>query len=128
MLIVTFNVKAQTSTILGKWRVVDVEYAQSKLSKEEKQKVEMIKGAFKRSHFEFKTNNMFSFDFEEKDMNIKNAHWKYDSKNASYIIQEWKDKDEVRSVLMEIAVKNKNGKIFFLLTETPFVLEVTKTN
>ena len=50
----------------------------------------------------------------------------FDPEKSKILIQEWKDKETEKPVIMEISVMYQNGKIFFELTETPFVMEVKK--
>ncbi|KAA5533501.1 hypothetical protein F0919_13245 [Taibaiella lutea] len=120
------NAQNPDAEIIGKWKVVGMKVNSDGLSKTEIQKTEVFKNSFLKSTFVFKSDKNFSFDIDIKDIEVKNGHWKYNSISKSYIIQEWKDKNNDRSVLIEIKVEREAGKIFFLLTETPFILEVQK--
>jgi hypothetical protein len=50
------------------------------------------------------------------------------SNKTEIIIQEWKDKDTDKFQLMGISVSKRNGKVYFIMTESPFILEMKKTS
>jgi hypothetical protein len=128
--LIAFNVNAQNlneKEIVGTWKVLNVRMlGNEKIPADKKGELAALKKAFLKSVFHFESDKNFSFDFDHPEMQIKKAHWKYKKSTGSYVIQEWKDKDEERSVLMFIVAKKENGKIIFLLEETPFELEMKK--
>lgn len=122
------QINAQSLTdkdIVGKWTVSKMTEL-GEMPNEQKQTMEMLKGAFLKSKFEFKTDQNFSFDFEFGEMQIKNGHWKYNDSTQSFVIQEWKDKDTDKWKLMEIYTKKEGDKILFLLSESFFTLEMIR--
>ncbi|HEY3388758.1 MAG TPA: hypothetical protein VGK38_04245 [Prolixibacteraceae bacterium] len=127
---VTFVIQLNGQTlnrtdIIGKWTVIKLNNF-TQLPDKRKQTMEMLRKAFLKSKFEFKADGNFSFDFELEDMKIKDGHWKYNDLTNSYIIQDWKDKDTAKSVLMEIFTKKENNRILFWLAESFFTLEMGK--
>jgi len=127
-LLFTFNLNAQstlTVDIIGKWEVNEVQFLEE-LTDQQQVQMEMLKEAFLKSTFEFKADHNFTFLFEFEDMKIEQAHWKYDKYKNKYVIQEWQDKDSDSTKLMNITIKQENGKTSFLLDETPIILEVVK--
>ena len=122
------QINAQSLTdkdIVGKWTVSKMTEL-GEMPNEQKQTMEMLKGAFLKSKFEFKTDQNISFDFEFGEMQIKNGHWKYNDSTQSFVIQEWKDKDTDKCKLMEIYTKKEGDKILFLLSESFFTLEMIR--
>jgi hypothetical protein len=96
---------------------------------EQQKKMDDLKSAFMKSTFEFKENNRFNFNIEsmkELDEMMKDVHWKLNSNKTEIIIQELKDKDTDKYQLMVIQISERNGKIYFVMTESPFVLEMKK--
>ena len=63
---------------------------------------------------------------KELDEMMKNVHWKLNSNKTEIIIQEWKDKDTDNYQLMGIQISKRNGEIYFVMTESPFILEMKK--
>lgn len=122
------NAQNSNIEITGKWKVVGIKINPAGLSKTEVQKAEVFGNSFLRSTFIFFFDKGFSFNVDDKDLEVENGHWKYNPTSKSYIVQEWKDKDEERAILMEIIAEKKADKTFFLITETPFILEVQKQN
>lgn len=120
------NAQNINTDVIGKWKVIGMKVDPEGLSKDDVRKAEMFRSSFLKSTLVFMPDKNFSFDIDIKEIEVKNGHWKYDPKSKTYIIQEWKDKDRERSVLMEIKVDQISGKIFFLIPETPFILEVQK--
>jgi hypothetical protein len=125
---ICFSQSIKESELIGTWKVENIVGEIPKMPKsDQQQKMDLLIKAFKSSTFEFKSNHIFNFniDFPElKDM-MKNTHWKL--KSESYImIQESKDKNIDKYELMGIKVSKKEGKIFFIMTESPFVLEMKK--
>ena len=112
--------------IVGKWKVVRVQMAAAKLSKEERARFQSVKQSFLKSKFDFAADQHFSFDFALKVMQIKKAHWKFSNNSKSYLIQNWKDRLSNESILMEVMVQERDDKIYFLVSETPFILQVEK--
>ncbi len=112
---------AQTTNGLpGKWIVTKVI-----VSEESKQKdgVEMMCNLFTKSVFQLKPDQSCVFDCKEPELAIRNGKWIYNAQKKSIDII---DPQNTTHVLMSLQVKNEQGKWFFLLDESPFVLEVAK--
>ena len=126
--IICFQVNAQDLTeaeIIGTWKVIKIGFMDNNpFPKDQKAKLESIKKAFLKSKFYFKEDKHFSFDIAFEDMEIKKGHWKINKSTKAFVIQEWKDKDTNKSLLMEITAKREGDKIFFLLSETFIALEM----
>lgn len=123
---VSFGQSINETELIGTWKVENLSGDFPQMPKEQQQIMDLLKTAFKNATFDFKEDKRFNFniDFIELDEMMKNVHWKLDSGKSEIIIQEWKDKDTDKYHLMGITVLRKEGKIFFILTESPFVLEV----
>lgn len=129
LLSIAVSAKSQAVTesdLIGKWKVTNFKVLSDGISKQEAMAAEKLKKSFLQAHFEFKGNKRFSFDFEDADMKITNAHWKYNPQTKSALIQEWKDRNADKPVLMEIFIKREGDHLAFLLAETPFILLVEK--
>lgn len=90
-----------------------------------------LKRAFLKASFDFKEDKTFNFNIEfmkELDEMMKNVHWKLNSSKTEVIIQNWKYKDTDKYHLMGINISKRNGKVYFIMTESPFVLEMKKTS
>ena len=130
-LLVFCELRAQTLSeedLVGDWRVVQIHEISDKMPSEMRQEMEMMRNAFLTSKFQFKPNKNFTFDFSlfDGEIEITNEHWKLDRQTGNVIIQEWKDKDKEKPVLMGIEVLRQAGKTIFVLQETFFSLEVEK--
>ena len=122
------QINAQTLTdndIIGTWTVVKISNL-LEITDEQKQAAEILKSAFLKAEFDFRADNVFSFDFEFEDMRIRNGHWKYNDLTKSFIVQEWKDKGTDDRILIEIFTKKEDDKILFLLAESFFSMEMRK--
>lgn len=116
------------SDLVGTWGVTNFKLLSTGFSKEEITKAGTLKKSFLQAHFKFKADKHFSFDFDAADFKIQNARWKYNPNTKSAIIHEWKDGNAIKSILMELYIKRQDGKFIFLLSETPFILEVEKVS
>ena len=114
--------------IVGVWKPSKIYDIGAVVPDAHKEQVKVMQEKLLDSKFEFKDDNNFSFESSFKEMAIKNGHWKILADNGEIIIQEWKDKDNPRSVLMSITVLQKDGKTIFMLEETFFAFEMIKTN
>jgi hypothetical protein len=114
--------------LVGKWNVVRLGEAKIKLTSQNEKMMETLRNAFLNATFEFKADKHFNMkiDFPIIDHKMKNVHWKYDAANSKIIVQEWQDRQSAKSKLMEIVVFNEQGKIYFGLVESPYLLEVEK--
>lgn len=113
----TFQLIAQSLTeneIVGTWSVKQINVL-TRLPEEQKKSIEILKEAFLRSKFIFNADNTFVFDFELEKMRIQNGHWKFNDRNKSFIIQDWKDRDSNNWKLMEIVPKKEGDEIIFQL-------------
>ena len=126
---ISYGQTLNKQNIIGIWKVEKIIGDFPKMPAEQQKKMDDLKSAFMKSTFEFKENNRFNFNIEfmkELDEMMKNVHWKLNSNKTEIIIQEWKDKDTDKYQLMGIQVSERNGKIYFVMTESPFVLEMKK--
>lgn len=126
-----FGQSITESDLIGKWKVVTVEGMEdmpNPKTAKEKKIMESLKTAFLNATFEFKSDHHFTMaiDFPEIGQKMRNVHWKINPKKASVVIQEWVDRKTDQFKLMELFVLNKNGKTYFGLSESPFLLEVEK--
>lgn len=126
--LINVSVFSQTITetnLIGTWKVTNLSgETPPPLNKEHQKKLEELINAFKNATFEFKKDKTFNFniDFVELGEMLKNKKWEFDSENLKINIKDTTD----NGLLMVIdIVKNKN-QFLFLLSETPFVLEVKK--
>ena len=126
---ISYGQTLNKQNIIGIWKVEKIIGDFPKMPAEQQKKMDDLKSALMKSTFEFKENNRFNFNIEfmkELDEMMKNVHWKLNSNKTEIIIQEWKDKDTDKYQLMGIQVSERNGKIYFVMTESPFVLEMKK--
>ena len=126
---ISYGQTLNKQNIIGIWKVEKIIGDFPNMPAEQQEKMDDLKSAFMKSTFEFKENNRFNFNIEfmkELDEMMKNVHWKLNSNKTEIIIQEWKDKDTDKYQLMGIQISERNGKIYFIMTESPFVLEMKK--
>lgn len=116
----------------GNWKVVNV--ITSKVPKSKVAEVEKQKNAFLQSTFKFNPDKFFTLSFENESedpeiekMEIYGAHWKLESSPGIVFIEKWNEKDSDKFDLMEIKIKKEDDKIFFLISDTFFRLEVQKS-
>lgn len=113
--------------IIGTWKVLKIQVEPNNpFSADKKAELEILKSAFLKSVFYFKEDHNFTFNLEIDDLKITKAHWKYEEATKSYLIQEWKDKNLKKPLLMEITTKKIGDKIIFMISESFFELEVRK--
>jgi hypothetical protein len=114
------------NNLVGKWQVSGIQFLSKGLSTEQISLEKTLKRTFLNAHFEFKADKHFSFDAMDSDWDIKNAHWKYNPKTNTVVVQEWKDRNVAKPILMEILVKPDGSKLVFLLDEAPLALQVQR--
>lgn len=120
-----FAVLSQTKQdLLGDWKVVDLALSPD-AEPEEKQMLETLKALFMKSTFHFKANNLFTLKSPDKELATNDANWSFSESKKTVTVTERTTKG-TPGVLMEIAVKSKDGKFYFLMSETPLVLVVEK--
>lgn len=107
--------------LIGDWKIMKVELLPN-AEPEVKQGIGFLTPIFLKSVFHFKENNACSFSCPDPDMDIKEAAWQYDFSKKSIQI---KSKGKP-GVLMEITVREQNGKYLFFLAESPIILTVVK--
>jgi hypothetical protein len=126
-LITARSQEIKKETLIGKWKVVKVvTHLEEVVPKESLSKIGEMEDAFLKSSFEFKADGNFNFNINLKDFSIKNAHWKFDAASNSVIVQEWKDKDKPKPMLLELNIQKVGDKIIFIPMETFTELEVKK--
>jgi len=121
--------KGQTLTetdLIGTWKIVKVHNLSENMPKEEMATLERLKKAFLKAKFVFEADKNFSFDIGENELKINNGHWKINKINGTITIQEWKDKNNSKSILMEILTKRNGTQVKFFISETFFGLEMQK--
>jgi hypothetical protein len=126
---ISYGQTLNKQNIIGIWKVEKIIGDFPKMPAEQQKKMDDLKSAFMKSTFEFKENNRFNFNIEfmkELDEMMKNVHWKLNSNKTEIIIQEWKDKETDNYQLMGIQISKRNGEIYFVMTESPFILEMKK--
>ncbi len=116
---------------LGTWKVVDsqlISEVEINLDEDGKQKMELMRKGFINTRFSFSANKEFKVNFPEtipafmKELEFIN--------NKKWIIEDGRKitigtADDGYS-LMGIIVMQKENRTFFILDESPFLLEVTK--
>jgi len=128
-LFATMQTQGQTISekeLTGKWKVVKVDMLVPDVRKEQTDKIEMLKKAFLRLTFEFKADKHFTFDIDIPEYKLANAHWKINNNTNTIQIQDWKDKDSDKSLLLELSALKENGKTVFIISEMFFSLEVVR--
>lgn len=126
---ITYGQSLSEKEIIGTWEVEKISGDFPKMSGEQQKRMDALKAAFLGATFDFKEDRTFNFNIEfmkELDEMMKNVHWKFNTNNTEVIIQEWKDKDTDSYQLMGINVSKKNGIVYFIMAESPFVLEMKK--
>jgi len=112
--------------IIGIWKSSKIYDIGAVIPDASKNKIELFQKKLLSSKFQFTTDHNFNFESSVTDMSIKNGHWKILGDNGMIVIQDWKDKDKERPVLMGITVLQKNSKTIFILEETFFAFEMVK--
>ncbi len=111
------------SNLVGNWNVKSIEILNISEDLGSQEKLEMMKKLFLKSKFEFQADKHINFKFEIEEMEIKNQLWKFNSFENLITVSELKDN---KAILMEIKVLVENSKVYFIILETPFKLEVFK--
>ena len=128
-----FSVLAQNvqfSKIEGEWTVKSVQLtADMKFNEDQSKMMESVKDGFINSKFSFNSDNTFLFkmpdgipNFMEELKFLNDKKWKINIQNGAIMI----GSEEDQYSLMSIFIKTQGDKIFFLLYETPLLLEVVK--
>ncbi len=78
------------------------------------------------STFELEADHRFKFNFSFEEMKINDGYWVWIEQNHSIAIYDWKDRKRQSAQLMSIIVKKQDGKLFFLLEESPCALEMKR--
>ncbi|WP_321297258.1 hypothetical protein [Marinifilum fragile] len=127
--IITFGENIEESDLIGTWKVINLTGDFPPMPSEQHKQIDLLKVAFRESTFEFNADHSFSLkiDFNDFSDMMKNVHWKFNKEKSNVLIQEWKDKESAKSILLEIIIEQRNGKIIFVLPESPFELEVVKS-
>lgn len=132
LLLLTFSFKTKEQVIsekelVGSWKVLKIQTTlEDHIPQDQKANKDRFENALLQSKFYFEADKNFSFDISLEDLQIKKAHWKFDSSTNSIIIQEWKDINNDKFILMEVVVKKEGEKILFILSEAFTTLEMKK--
>lgn len=126
-----FSQELTKEGLLGNWKVVDSQLMpemEMGLDAEGKKKMEQTRIGFIGTVFYFEVNNKFRIKFPDnipkfmKELEfLNNTQWMI-KKGQRIAIGTAQDDYS----LMEIIVNDKEGKKYFILDETPLILEVTK--
>lgn len=126
-----FSQDLTKDTIIGKWKVVDCQLMPEMLTELDaagKKKMEQMRKGFIGTVFNFEVNNKFTFKYPNNNSKflkelefLNNKQWTI--KKGQIIAIGTKQNGYT---LMEIIVNTKQVKRYFILDETPFILEVTK--
>ncbi len=111
--------------IVGNWKVTDLQVL-VEVPDEQAEAMATVSQAFRKAIFKFGDDHSFTLDFEFEEMNIKDAHWRYNPENQSFIIQPWEHKDTDQYMLMDVMYRQKGEQVLFLMEELPFVLLVSR--
>ena len=126
-LLITFSISSQTiskENLIGTWNVTDLSgELPPALNEAHQKKLDQLITAFKNASFEFNKDKTFNFniDFIELGEMLKNKKWEFNQENIKVNI-----KDQTDGILMTIDIVKNKEQFLFLLSETPFILEVEK--
>lgn len=118
----------QKDSITGGWICVEATVPTDlDIPKEEMEAIPVLKGAIVNSKFLFKANGLFEWQFPKgvpaifQGMDfLNNQKWSIDMKENLIHI------GEPRENLMQIAVREKAGIVYFMLSDTPLLLRMKK--
>lgn len=124
-----FSQELTKEAILGTWKVVDSQIMpemEIELDADGKKKMEQMRKGFIGTVFTFEVNNKFTIKYTDsipkfmKELEfLNNKQWKIENGQRIAIGTE---KDGY--TLMGIIVRTNQGKKYFVLDESPFILEV----
>jgi|GEM_PF-6782758 len=109
--------------LAGKWTVTEVRSSVEHLPENELVTLELMKKHFLQSSFTFNADNSFSLDIPLEELKLPHGNWKIDAKTGIIAVL---DPGGDGSRFLEIESKKKEGKILFLIQETPLELEMKK--
>jgi hypothetical protein len=113
--------------VIGKWKIVSVGLPQELINAPEfKEKAESLAHGFIGKLLEFKADRHFSFDTGIFDLEINEGHWKHNNETGSFLIQEWEDRKTDKKIIMEIMLRNEDGKTMLLFSDADMMMEVVK--
>lgn len=131
LLLASVSVKSQSiqrDSIAGVWLCEEASMPTDvKVDEEEKAALNMLKSAIVNSKFLFKANGLFEWQFpkgvpavfQQMDF-LNNQKWSIDAKvNLIHI-------GEPKENLMQIAIREKAGIVYFMLSDTPLLLRMRK--
>ena len=118
---------SQTSSdLIGNWNVINVNFSSGNNSNPDIQKkIAYLKNAFTKSKFHFKDGNVFYFDCPIKELEVKNGKWNYDEFNKKISIT-GKAPTGDEGNLMAFKIRIEKSKFYFIIDESPLLLEVQK--
>jgi hypothetical protein len=110
--------------LLGDWTVTKVILSDN-LPPEMKVKLTDMINNFQKAKFHFNADKEFILDIPDKNFQIKSAKWSYDEIQKIVSI---KGKDPMGHVgiLLKFGIRIEESTYYFLLEETPFMLQVKK--
>ena len=131
LLLAGVSAKSQSihrDSIAGVWTCVEANLPEAlKIPAEEVEAMNMLKLAIVKSKFLFKTNGLFEWQFQKGTPAVfqqidflNNQKWSVDSNKRMIHI------GEPRENLMQITIHEKEGIVYFVLSDTPLLLRMKK--
>ncbi|MCC5930838.1 MAG: hypothetical protein JJU28_16455 [Cyclobacteriaceae bacterium] len=119
------------SEITGHWKVAGILSAERSLSKEQQTLMQEFMDVFIQSEYYFHEDGAFDIIFHKElpeimfDLkSLNKTLWKYD---AEIGLIEIGTPDDGYS-MMRIFVRDEDGKLYFLIHDTPLIMEMQKVN
>lgn len=125
---VATQVSAQALTpkeVVGNWKVADI-HLTVELSEEEAAAMEVLRPAFMQAEFFYGDDQQFTFNFAYEEMKLEDGYWRFMEEEGLFGIWESEEKSANDPRFMGMQAFKKDGKILFMLEETPLALEVVK--
>lgn len=126
----SFSQQLTMETFPGSWKVVDCQLmpeVKNKLNTTEQKNMEQLRTELIGTIFNFETNQNFTIKFPNKTSAftkeldfLNNKKWKF--KDNGLVIGTEADNYS----LMRIIIANKEGEVYFILEESPFILHLIK--
>jgi hypothetical protein len=104
---------------IGTWSIQNLEIPSVKGMDVEESSQKQLERALVGSVFKISEDHSCSLKsaFEVNDFDIKKGYWIYDPTAKKMLICDFKDRDEMRPLLLEFTVKQDGNNTFFVLVE-----------
>ncbi|MFM2388418.1 MAG: hypothetical protein RL660_3175 [Bacteroidota bacterium] len=115
------------SFFVGTWKVKQIKALEKAKTENEKSAKDELTKAFTNAKFVFTAAGRFSFRTSVKEIAITNEYWKYDKSRK--LVRVAPNKTELKSTkggTMEILVELREDRVYFVLDDVPFLLEVER--